>query len=405
MEKRNEENKLLIKLGVNVLFIFITGYILFFSLPIYSFYNPQKVIVTLIQPIVRWIGIHFFGLDSNFTGLIISDSQGLLIFLFLLLVISFFIGLLWLKFIPYHIEKVKYWMKIIISYYLSFVLFIYGANKIFKCQFYEPEPNILFTPLGYLSKDILYWSALGSSYSYNIIIGLVQIITAFFLFFKKSRIIAATAAVVLFVNIVIINFTYDISVKVFSSFLLFISIIIAFPLFKFIYLFFYKEQRSLPTYKEWSPQRKSKKSILIYVILKTLVIGGILFETFFIYFKENAFNGDKVPKYSLFGAYQVFSSKTSIKRFFFHSGGYFIIQENNENMKDYKIMTVYSEAIKLKDYNDQIYYLNYRMVNDTIYLQGMINSTPIFVNGKKIDLKKLPLLQNQFHLTIDNIKE
>lgn len=160
MEKRNEENKLLIKLGVNVLFIFITGYILFFSLPIYSFYNPQKVIVTLIQPIVRWIGIHFFGLDTNFTGLIISDSQGLLIFLFLLLVISFFIGLLWLKFIPYHIEKVKYWMKIIISYYLSFVLFIYGANKIFKCQFYEPEPNILFTPLGYLSKDILYWSAL-----------------------------------------------------------------------------------------------------------------------------------------------------------------------------------------------------------------------------------------------------
>jgi hypothetical protein len=47
-------------------------------------------------------------------------------------------------------------------------------------------------------------------------------------------------------------------------------------------------------------------------------------------------------------------------------------------------------------------YLNYTMKNDSILLvDGNFFGDTLNLELKKIDLKKLPLLQNEFHWTID----
>ncbi|MEY3198941.1 MAG: hypothetical protein RJA13_899 [Bacteroidota bacterium] len=77
-----------------------------------------------------------------------------------------------------NLNKVKtiYFIRSIATYYLAWILLKYGFDKVFKCQFYLPEPNILFTRVGDLDKDILFWSTMGSSHSYSIFMGLLEII-------------------------------------------------------------------------------------------------------------------------------------------------------------------------------------------------------------------------------------
>ncbi|MBL0144471.1 MAG: hypothetical protein IPP48_00540 [Chitinophagaceae bacterium] len=71
-------------------------------------------------------------------------------------------------------------------HYLIIILLKYGLDKIFKTQFYLPEPNTLFTTVGHLDKDILFWSTMGSSHLYNTITGCIEILAAVLLFLNQQ---------------------------------------------------------------------------------------------------------------------------------------------------------------------------------------------------------------------------
>jgi hypothetical protein len=113
-------------------------------------------------------------------------------------------------------------LKTVLAAILFFFLFKYGWDKITKGQFYMPEPNTLFTPFGKLSKDIAYWSLVGSSYPYTVSLGIIEVVAALLLLFKRTQFLASLLAVVIFGQVVLINFSFDISVKLFygSLFLL-----------------------------------------------------------------------------------------------------------------------------------------------------------------------------------------
>ena len=50
----------------------------------------------------------------------------------------------------------------------------YGVQKLLMQQFFTPEANTLYTPLGRLDKDILFWTTMGLSRGYNIFLGVVE---------------------------------------------------------------------------------------------------------------------------------------------------------------------------------------------------------------------------------------
>ena len=114
--------------------------------------------------------------------------------------------------------------KTIAVYYLAIVLMKYGFDKLFKAQFYLPEPNILYTPFGKLDKDILFWSTMGTSYSYNLFMGFMEILPGLFLLFKRTREIGLIISFGVLLNVFAINLSFDISVKLFSAFLLLINL-------------------------------------------------------------------------------------------------------------------------------------------------------------------------------------
>lgn len=111
-------------------------------------------------------------------------------------------------------------IKLFLLYLLSFFLLRYGIDKILGNQFQSPEPNILTEKVGNLSKDLLYWTSMGTSSVYNQFMGWAEVIAGTLLLFPSSRKIGLYFSLVIFVNVFLINIGFDISVKFLSALLL-----------------------------------------------------------------------------------------------------------------------------------------------------------------------------------------
>ena len=167
---------------------------LFCSFPlIILLYRRLESICYLFQKrCYNFLAVFFLEKEKANELYLFSDSKGLYYFsaiLVLLAVIfsSVIHGLI--KHKQLDVTKSEYWFHIGISYYLSLQLMIYACAKIFKVQFYLPEPNTLFTPMGNISKDLLFWSTMGSSYSYTVFSGFIELVPAFFFIIQTYKII------------------------------------------------------------------------------------------------------------------------------------------------------------------------------------------------------------------------
>ena len=212
------------------LLVFIVLFAITLPFPLHFFPSFGFLISDFFQSINEFSATHIFGVNFKFISNIESDSLGLYIHCSHLLLVSLLLGFCWSKwFLRFSDNEIFYFLQISASYILAFFLLKYGVDKIFKVQFYFPEPNTLFTPLGYLSKDILFWSTVGSSYSYSVISGIVEIIPALLLLSRKTRLLGALVAFGVLLHVLIINFSFDISVKILSSYLLILSLILILP--------------------------------------------------------------------------------------------------------------------------------------------------------------------------------
>lgn len=343
--------------------------------------------------------IHYFGLNFNHQLLFTSDSMTLYVLAIILMVLALVLAFTLIK--VKHLKKHQimffgFFEKVIV-YYLSVIMLKYGFDKLFKTQFYKPEPNILFTPLGQLDKDILYWSTIGSSYSYNVFLGLLEIIPACMLLFIRTRILGAFILSGVLAHVVMVNFAYDISVKLFSIFLLMLSLLILKPAFKDLHRFFIlKELTILKSFDTL----KIIPNPLVYKTLKYGFIGFVCFESLYPYFKSNVFNGDKKVKYELYGAYEVIDNK-DIKHLFFHKDNYLILQLQKDSFIDYYIEMIFDNEIILKDYNNKIILFKCKnYANDSMLI---LENEKIRLKCLKIDLEELPLSKPLFHWTVDEL--
>ena len=363
--------------------------------------------------LAKWVGDNIFHISTTYTHELLSDSTGLYIHTFNLLIISIIGGLIWGFFDKQqtYFAKIQTGFYVFISYYLSFYLLHYGFHKIFKTQFYLPEPNTLFTNVGEMTPDILYWTTLGSSYMYSVFTGFLEVIPAVLLWFKSTRLLGACIALGVLVNVFMINMGFDISVKIFSGFLCFLAALLVLPYLPNLYRFFVVNERTFPT------KQPSLSSSTKAAFLKSLVIGLILFEVLVPYFKNNTFNDDKVARPHFHGAYEIQSfmvhgeilaplvtDKRRWYRFFIHRQGYFITQAMDGQMQDYTLQyDLENQQLILRDYAQQKIILNYiySAQDSTFVLKGSFYNKPIEVHTKMIDKDKIPLLQPYFHWTID----
>lgn len=300
--------------------------------------------------------------------------------------------------------QILYYFNSMISYYLALQLYIYGFDKIFKHQFYFPEPNTLFTSLAYLDKDILFWSSMGSSYSYSLFLGIVEIIPACLLLFNRTRALGGLIAVMIMLQVVAINFSFDISVKLYSLFLLILSLGISWPGLVRIYQILVLHKTPDSASSIFQPSYPTQNQKLTYVLLKAFVISLIFYEALFKYFQTMNFNDNEAPRPFLHGAYSVIASNTNYKRIFIHRRGYLITQDKEDKIKDYALQYDSRNQIlylsKTGEPNVELRY-QYNNKDSCLILRGLLNKDSVQLITKLINPDSLPLKKDSFHWTID----
>lgn len=396
--------KLWSTLGIRSMLLFVVGFSLLLPFPFSLLPNSGNAFLPITATITATIGKALSLLPGNYEVHLDSDSRGLYVFTLLLFVLSCLIALGW-SLVKRKKGQELEWLKTYSAYYLALILLIYGFDKVFKHQFYLPEPNTLYTPLGDLRSDLLYWSTVGSSWSYSFFTGLLEVIAALLLIFRRTRDLGALLSVAILLHVSLINFGFDVSVKLFSGFLLLLAVLLAgSPFLKLIRVFvLQKEVQPNST----SPFINNKISNRNYWIIKTAIVCIFFTEAVYGFVTYAGFNDDKSPRPYLHGAYEVTEqfndsnqlvlpftkSTTAIERIFIHRKGYLIFQTTAGEVKDYKLMYDTTAHQLITSYENEAPVIwKYSFQNDTLVLQN--TGTQEKISARKLNWEKLPLLHS-----------
>ncbi|PWH85090.1 hypothetical protein [Brumimicrobium oceani] len=363
----------------------------------------------LFEDIILEVANSFDGIKVSNPEISSDSTTFYMLFLVLILLAVFLNSILqFLRLWKNNQQKIITVFQLVLAYYLALIMLKYGFDKIFKAQFYLPEPNTLFTPLGMLDKDILYWSTIGSSHSYNVFIGLLEVIPAFMLLFKKTRILGLFILSGVLLNVLFVNLGFDISVKLFSTFLLLITLILLVPSLKNVIQFFVLNKMiSLPYFTK----ENLINSKVIRFSIKGIIVLFIISESLFPYIQTGNYNDDKVPRISMHGAYEILKSQPdgilenlNIKRFFIHRQGYFIFQYEDDSMEDFHLEIQQNKLI-LTNYDEEEIELEYSYSDASKTLEIKSKELGWTIHGKELNWRELPLMQPLFHWTVDGISE
>ena len=362
------------------------------------------------EDIILFLAAHFERIDVS-NPEISSDSTSLyLLFLILFVVAIILVTILsffafWKKYRRRTVEIIQ----LTLCYYLACIMLRYGFDKIFKAQFYLPEPNTLYTPLGMLDKDILYWSTMGTSHSYNVFMGLIEVIPALMLLHKKTRNLGLFILSGVLLHIVYINFSFDISVKLFSSFLLLINLLLLAPSFKKIFDFFVLNS---PTSLPYLTGKNIITSKALRLVLKAILILFFFAESLLPYIKSGQYNDDNVARNYLHGAYDILAIDSAVKgnnlvdlkRFFIHRYNYFIFQYDDDTMEDFHLeVNPKQNQFILTNYEGEKIRLQYKYSATSRRLEIKSDDFGWVIYSKELSWRNLPLMQPLFHWTVDEI--
>ncbi len=366
----------------------------------------------LFGRLIRVVSENVFGKKLTDTH-VHSDTFSMYILVLLLFILALFISLLLLRIKKWSLyrDRVLGFFYRLFFYYLALQLLKYGLDKVFKNQFYMPEPNTLYTPLGRMSKGLLYWSSMGTSHFYNVFLGSLEALAAIFILIKRTRLIGLLISLAVMLNVVAVNFGFDISVKLYSTFLLYLTIYLLTPYFSRLYrLLLQKTGTFIPP----SDHVVLFRNGFLSAFLKWLIAGIICVEAFYPFITTKNFNGDLAERPYLHGAYEVkqvivgtdtlAARDSPVKRFFIHRQGYLIFQDQEDETQDYKLSyDKDSSLFILTDYqlHKTILSFTYRQTDSVLILQYFKDGKEYKLAGKALDWRKLPLVKKRFHWTSD----
>lgn len=394
----------------DILYFFALSCVLFIPFPFHLLWFRERMLAFIFERPIAFISEKIFGTVLP-NPEISSDSAAMYVQVFLLFIFSAAVAFImsWSKRWNERRERTFAFFRIVFCFFIAMVMMKYGFDKIFKAQFYLPEPNILFTPLGKVSKDLLFWSSMGTSYSYNVLSGLMQLIPALLLLFRKTRTFGLLALTAVLIHICSINFSFDISVKIYSCLLLFLALLSLAPNAKLLFRFFI--QHKPETLDRVVAFFRSQKKF-VRGSFRAMLISIFFLEALLPYLRSGNFNDDRTPRPFLHGAYAIEevndlenSGLEKMKRLFIHRSGYLIFENEQEEMQDLRLdIDTIKKHFLLSDYEGNTTMLDYFYDPRDSVLELTSVDKKLNLRAKAIDWKHLPALKDEFHWIVDPLQ-
>ena len=180
------------------------------------------------KTIAPWVGARLLGIEGEmFIGPTGSGDTTLdYVKLFVSVVVTIIVTLLWslLDRRPRSYATAGRWLLLACRFYLGLTMLTYGFSKILPNQMPFPPLDSLLTPYAESSPMGLVWRFIGVSTAYSVFAGLGETIGGLLVFFRHTRALGAAVLIAVLANVVVINFAYDVPVKLYSSHLLLMAL-------------------------------------------------------------------------------------------------------------------------------------------------------------------------------------
>jgi hypothetical protein len=174
-------------------------------------------------------------------------------------------------------NRLLYWQRTIMRYYLATFALSYGIIKLFVLQMPFPTMSQLATPLGDLLPMRLSWLFIGYSVPYQTFSGVMETVAGLLLLSRRTVTAGLFAAMGAFLNVVMINLSYDVPVKIFSMHLLFASVFLLALDYKRI-LGFFVLNRSVPATDAYEPRYAQPWHRWVAIGVKLFIVWQILVQ-------------------------------------------------------------------------------------------------------------------------------
>jgi hypothetical protein len=138
------------------------------------------------------------------------------------------------------------WLNLYVRFWLANVMLSYGLVKVIKVQFSDPSPTRLIEPVGDMSPMGLLWTFMGFSTAYTFFAGLGETVGGLLLMWRRTALLGALVVIGVMANVAIMNFAYDVPVKLFSTQLMLTGMFVAAPELRRLTDFFFFNRRVEP---------------------------------------------------------------------------------------------------------------------------------------------------------------
>ena len=189
----------------------------------------------------------------------------------------------------------NYWLCLFSRYYIILVALSYGIIKLFGQQMEFPNLHQMATPLGDILPMRLSWLFIGYSKTYQFFSGAMEVVAALLLLYRRTISLGVLVATGVFLNVMMLNLSYDIPVKIFSMQMEFTCLFLLANESERLINFFILNKPA-PEGKIYHFGYTKKWMRVSRIILKCIIIGvGLIFPFYQSFSQSGQYNSKTEP--------------------------------------------------------------------------------------------------------------
>ncbi|HVR40741.1 MAG TPA: hypothetical protein VMU84_16715, partial [Thermoanaerobaculia bacterium] len=264
-------------LAKRILFRFAFAYFFLYTFPFPFdftgfFFNIWD---TPVQLVAKWIGADA-AVKPNGSGDTTYNFVQLIVFAALALLITIAWSVIDRKRTRY--DRAYVLFRMLLRFSLAAAMVRYGIAKVVPSQFPAPTLDRLLQTYGDSSPMGLLWTFMGASRVYSFFGGAGELTGGLLLTTRRTSLLGALISAAVMLNVAVLNFAYDVPVKLYSSHLLLMALIIALPDAKRLVDFFVLHRpiapAPLPRLTRW------RWTVVLGVVVRTLIVAYVVVTGF-----------------------------------------------------------------------------------------------------------------------------
>jgi uncharacterized membrane protein YphA (DoxX/SURF4 family) len=305
--------------------------------------------------------------------------------------------------------KLREGTRTLVRYILGITMLSYGMLKILHQQMPAPMLHQLIVPYSEFSPMGLLWRFMGYSAAYSFFAGLMEIVGGLLLFFRRTTTLGAIVTSAVMVNVVLMNFCFDVPVKLYSIHLLAFALYLAAPDYCRLVdlLFWHRAVPSVSFTRNW-PTPFVRRGVWM---IKAIILGVILYHG--PVERIQAWLQAPRPRPELYGLYEVREFIRDDKVLSSASGGGFrwrrVIITEYGVMVDYMDdrRAYYTATSSLKDHKltfrtreatPRVFEFTVeRTEPELLMIEGVLEAHRLTIELRRVDETKFQLLSRGFH--------